>query len=274
MLSSFDGWAIAVRTDGYPNNQSIIHWDGISWKNVTSPSDGVLTSIRMENSSYGWAVGFGGLILRWDGADWTSVETPVNSPLESVDVVNANDAWAVGSHPAYSAVNFALHWNGTNWNTEKSSNAVGTKTLWSIDMLNSNDGWAVGDSGLIIRWNGTVWTSVASPTTKHLFSVDMISSTDGWAVGSDGAIIHWDGTSWNIVASPTGSWLMSISMLSATDGWIVGADGTILHLRLEPAQTPGGDRSPIEGLIIFIFVATTVVMLGLLVFFKKRRHKG
>ena len=53
-------------------------------------------------------------------------------------------------------------------------------------MVSSTDGWAVGDSGIIIRWDGSNWENVTSPTTKHLFSVDMINSTDGWAVGSDG----------------------------------------------------------------------------------------
>jgi len=56
-------------------------------------------------------------------------------------------------------------------------------------------------------------------------SIDMVNSTDGWAVGSDGIIIHWDGTSWSNVASPTGAWLSCVEMVSSTDGWIVGADG-------------------------------------------------
>ena len=59
--------------------------------------------------------------------------------------------------------------------------------------------------------------------------------TDGWAVGSDGCIIRWDGTSWNNVTSPTTAWLNSVDMISSTDGWIVGADGNIYHWQEEEA---------------------------------------
>jgi hypothetical protein len=53
----------------------------------------------------------------------------------------------------------------------------------------------------------------------------MVNSTDGWAVGSDGIILHWNGTSWSNVASPTDSWLSCVDMINSGDGWIVGADG-------------------------------------------------
>ena len=118
-----------------------------------------------------------------------------------------------------------LHWNGNDWNMVESPQIVGTRTLWAVDMVSSSDAWAVGDSGIILRWDGTNWQNVTSPTTKHLFSVNMVNSTNGWAVGSDGCIIHWDGAIWSNVASPSGAWLNCVSMVSSTDGWIVGADG-------------------------------------------------
>src|SRR3989337_1600934 len=96
MVNSTEGWEISKRTDGYGNNQSIIRWDGTSWKNVTSPTAGVLTSVDMVNSTDGWAVGFSGIIIRWDGAKWSRVDNPTNYPLESVDMVSSTDGWAVG----------------------------------------------------------------------------------------------------------------------------------------------------------------------------------
>ena len=73
---------------------------------------------------------------------------------------------------------------------------------------------------------------------KHLFSVDMLSSADGWAVGSDGCIIRWDGTSWLNVSSPTSSWLSAVSMVDSTDGWIVGADGGIFRWEQQGVVSP------------------------------------
>jgi predicted secreted protein with PEFG-CTERM motif len=63
-------------------------------------------------------------------------------------------------------------------------------------MVSADDGWAVGDYGTVIRWNGTAWSYVASPTTLPLYSVYMVSADDGWAVGYGGTIIRWNGTAW------------------------------------------------------------------------------
>jgi len=147
-----------------------------------------------------------------------------------------------------------LHWNGTGWNMVESPKIVGTRTLWSVDMVSSADGWAVGDSGTIIRWDGTTWKSIASPTSKHLFSVNMINSNDGWAAGSDGCIIHWDGASWSNFASPTAAWLSCIDMVSSTDGWIVGADG-VYHWQEIVASFPT------DYLIILIAVIIVVIVV-------------
>jgi hypothetical protein len=54
----------------------------------------------------------------------------------------------------------------------------------------------------------------------------------------DGTIIRWDGTSWNNVTSPTGSWLLSVDFVSSTDGWIVGADGNIFEWATQPPPFP------------------------------------
>ncbi len=136
----------------------------------------------------------------------------------------------------------------------ESPEIVGTCTVWSVDMVSSSDGWAVGDGGIIIRWNGTSWNSLTSPTTKHLFSVSMVNATDGWAVGSDGCIIHWNGTSWSNVTSPTGAWLQYVDMVDSTDGWIIGADG-MYHWQ---EQVTG---LPTNYLIIIAFVVAMVVVL-------------
>jgi len=63
-------------------------------------------------------------------------------------------------------------------------------------MVSADDGWAVGEGGTIIRWNGTEWSLVTSPTTLPLYSLFMVSEDEGWAVGEDGTIIQWTGTEW------------------------------------------------------------------------------
>jgi len=100
-------------------------------------------------------------------------------------------------------------------------------------MIDANDGWAVGDNGMIMHWDGDMWTEVATPTDIGLFSVFMVSSSEGWAVGKgfgvDGMMIHWDGTNWNTVTLPLVPMLHSVYMVSENDGWAVGVSGWILH---------------------------------------------
>lgn len=101
--------------------------------------------------------------------------------------------------------------------------------LFAVSMVSSTDGWAVGSGGVRLRYNGTSWNTVTSPTVTDLFTVSMVSATDGWAVGSAGAILRYNGTSWSTVSSPTGEKLSSVYMVSATDGWAVGDLGTTLQ---------------------------------------------
>jgi hypothetical protein len=92
---------------------------------------------------------------------------------------------------------------------------------------------------LIVQWNGTSWSFVASPNTNvsqpnGLNGVTCFSASQCWAVGSyyDGTANHtlteqWNGTSWSIVTSPNTSstqhnYLLGVTCPSATQCWAVG----------------------------------------------------
>ena len=49
----------------------------------------------------------------------------------------------------------------------------------------ASDVWAVGDSGTILHWDGSAWTSASSGTTFALFGVWGSGANDVWAVGDD-----------------------------------------------------------------------------------------
>ena len=96
---------------------------------------------------------------------------------------------------------------------------------------------------LLLRWNGTQWSTVPSPNpgtlSNTLLDVAAIAPNDVWAVGhkSSGAgyrslILHYNGTDWEEVGAPsfgTGdNVLTSISAVSGNDVWAAGyfVDGT------------------------------------------------
>jgi hypothetical protein len=240
-----------------------------------------LTGVSAYSATDAWAVGdytnpttgaIDTLVLRWNGTKWSTVASPNpggttsvsdDSLLTGVSAISATDAWAVGwyNNPTTGAEEtLVLHWNGTKWNKVASPNPGGTtsasdySTLSGVSADSATDAWAVGHYfnptthfpgvTLVLHWNGTKWSKVASPnpggTTSDysfLYSVDADSATDAWAVGEysnpgfESLALHWNGTKWSIVSSPNpggttssndDSTLSGVSANSATDAWSVG----------------------------------------------------
>jgi hypothetical protein len=167
--------------------------------------------------------------------DWTS---PTTYTLFSVFMVNAADGWAVGTHstPIPLMANATDECAGgepatiVHWNGTQWSSVASptTNNLNSVFMVSAADGWAVGGYGMIIHWDGTQWNNVTSIPCDYLSSVFMVNATDGWTVGG-GTIIRWDGVQWSNVASPTTERFNSVFMVSASDGWVAGDSGTIVR---------------------------------------------
>jgi hypothetical protein len=133
----------------------------------------------------------------------------------------------------------------------------------SVSMLSYADVWSAGVStnpgtnkAMLLRWNGTSWTNMASSLTstfanRNLNSVSMVSSTDGFAVGNLGSncsgtnlpeSLRWNGAAWNCVTSPAEDAnhttnLVAVVMLDtnydgiAEDGWAFGPNGWSTQLR-------------------------------------------
>ena len=114
--------------------------------------------------------------------------------------------------------------------------------LFGVAATSASNAWAVGQaipSGktVILRWNGTTWARVPSPTAaggSALYAVAAISARDAWAVGGSDAppgkteILHWNGTAWKPVPSPAlkgGGALFGVAATSARNAWAVGCAG-------------------------------------------------
>jgi hypothetical protein len=225
---------------------------------------------------------------------WTGVQ-PLNpgtsaNVLSSVAVISACNVWVVGSDSSGGGTAQTLieHWNGSAWTVVASPDPGSAGNfLTGVQAASPTDIWAVGSfipgpdlsggiSTLIVHWNGTSWTQVASPSPRlvnQLDGVRVLSASDAWAVGDTGdscctlftpaqtpdppppetLILHWNGTRWARVASPSpGSinQLHAVSALSRRDAWAVGGTdiGTlILHWNgsrwaqvASPVKPPGG----------------------------------
>ncbi len=103
----------------------------------------------------------------------------------------------------------------------------------------ASSAWAVGVIAstykpLILRWNGTAWSQVPSPSpVGYLLAAAATSARSAWAVGSTGTckslILRWDGSAWKRVASPSpgaDDVLRSVAATSVGSAWAVGGTGS------------------------------------------------
>ncbi len=213
-----DVWAVgASGLDGTPPRTLVEHWNGTSWRVVSSPNPGteasLLRAVDATASNDVWAVGVYAsagqertFTAHWDGRAWKTTTSPnigkYHNELNAVTAISATDVWAVGSY--YSATTstyqpLALHWNGLSWRTVSVPAPVPSyvASLGGIGAVSSKEVWAVGayqGSGsyktLTERWDGTRWRIVPSPnvtvlgtTSGVLGAIAIGSAANIWAVG-------------------------------------------------------------------------------------------
>jgi hypothetical protein len=90
--------------------------------------------------------------------------------------------------------------------------------------------FAVGTNGLILHYNGSSVSTMASGTTEDLLAVH--SSPDGahvWAGGYNGALLHLAGTTWEVVAPPSTASPISAIWGTSPEDLFVGQLGFMYH---------------------------------------------
>jgi hypothetical protein len=252
--SSRNAWAVGTNTTSSNVRTLAVHWNGASWKRVTTPSpfNSQLTGVAAISASNAWAVGASGVypsitsvIEHWNGHRWTRVASPaaaVNGVLFGITAVSASNVWAVGWTDSDHTL--ILHWNGQKWAQVPSPAPVADGFLDRVTMTSGSSGWAVGCTScsffhggagrsLILRWNGTSWKRTPSPTAgpkEVLSGVSAGNSRTAWAVGATSrglpVLLRWKGSSWAKIAFPGSSAegaLAGVAAWSATRAWAAGA---------------------------------------------------
>src|SRR5207248_2167546 len=128
----------------------------------------------------------------------------------------------------------------------------------------------VGHSGqqtLVLHWNGTAWSRLASPNpgagNHNLYGVAAASASEAWAVGYyqvgsgyySTLVESWNGTTWSVVPSTgfgvNSNFLYGIAAL-ANEPWVAGytvtgtSNGyqTLTERYLDPCITPLPTNTP------------------------------
>ncbi len=190
-------------------------WDTTShnftWEIDTLGISGSLRDVQIIDENNIWVVGEIETdtatynAARWNGNEWEYIEIVSGSmELYSILYFNENDIWALGSYP--------FHWDGDEWTmyhlTEMGiiPGGLSNGDLWGTS---SNNLYFVGRSGRIVKYDGTSFTKMTSPTTQDLDGIaGVVDSKTGekriWVNGwSDypnrGLLLQYNGTDWEIV---------------------------------------------------------------------------
>ena len=150
----------------------------------------------------------------WNGSTWSVVPMPLVSGSDSLlayefssaDAISATNVWAVGGSgdnviglggsPSNTLIE---HYNGTAWSIVPSPSPGTNNALTGVTESSATNLWAVGydtptgatqAQTLTLNWNGTAWTTVASPDQGSPSLLTSVSTTPGdaivWAAGFSG----------------------------------------------------------------------------------------
>jgi len=200
----------------------ILSWTGRRWREVPLRSSSnrelsatSLSSVAVGSADRAWAVGQGEpgyftTFAQWRGKHWRVIASPdiESGYLQSVALAPHGQAWAVGRVGGGPLI---MRYTRSSWRRVRTPKSAGEAWLNSVAVLPHGAAWAVGQApsgrGVILRWTGHGWHSVAVPsisvagsTGAILAGVAAYSSRDAWAVGvtdgGDGFILQWNGSDW------------------------------------------------------------------------------
>jgi len=210
---------------GYYDDDTMRHYDGSSWSEMTSNTTNDLYGVWGNASDNVYAVGHNGTIIRYVSS-WSSMTNDDTNNLYGVWGYASNDIFAVG------ASGTIVHSdNGTSWSSPMTSGT--TNNLFGVWGSATDNVFAVGVSGTILKYSGvdSSWSSKDSGTTNNLYGVWEDSSSDVFAVGASGTIVYSanNGTDWSSQVSGTANTLYAVWGTASTNVYAVGASGTILY---------------------------------------------
>jgi hypothetical protein len=171
------------------------------------------------------------VILKFDGSNWSTSNCPGTNIVTAISIGgrSPSDVFAVvrDALPPSTRTR-VLHFDGQQWSSSYSRGCSFCAQFSAVWVDQASDVFVVGDSGAVLHYDGSTWTTQSSGTTRALDGIWGVSKNDLFAVGSSGTIVHYDGT-WTTQNSGTTRHLRSVSGTSATDVFAVGEAGTVLH---------------------------------------------
>ena len=162
---------------------------------VPVPTLGDFTNVyAVKGANEAWAINPAyGQIYHFDSCGWSLVyfgTATTTTPIAASNRINV--VFGAG-----------LRWDGAQLQPAPSGNAVAA--------IDSSNDWSGCN-----RWDGITWTNYGCTPT----AIGAVSKDDVWLGDATGALWHWDGSTFSSHASPTGNRITTIAAFDATHVWI------------------------------------------------------
>lgn len=207
-----------------------------AWNATTTPDDQGNRGIWGTSATHAYAANHTGL-LRWNGTAWSHVPEARWRSLYDVWGTSSSNVWAVGDKGEL------MRWDGAAWSLFRyDGTSVAPQPLGSYDVpaasytlrgvwgSAASNVYAVGDSGVVLRYDGTAWTRMATGTTAQLNRVWGTSSTNVYAATSTGRLLRYNGSAWSFVPGVQGPGaLWSVWGSGSTNVYAVGDGGIVFR---------------------------------------------
>ena len=163
---------------------------------------------------------------------WQIVHRHLGGGLLSVWGRSSRDVWTVGGDDGEGPT--VMHLFDGRWTRVPTSDRG---DLWWVHGWADGTVMVSGAAGRILRWNGTSFRAMPTPSTDAIvFGLWGPTPDDVFAVGglgrTSGFLWHWDGAAWSPVALPDGfdgRSLFKVWGTSTDDAWVCGTDGALMH---------------------------------------------
>ena len=203
------------------NGDTLMQWDGSAWGPMAVAGNEI-TSLQVIAPKDIWVItrgpyGLDHFVNHWDGATFQISHHSSMDPFNSIWCNPAGDTVLVAANNGYVFRKSGPSWE---WLTADASR----RHFYDLDGTSAHDIYAVGQGGLIVHFDGSTWTEMATGVKDTLRAID-----GPVAVGDNGVVLRRNGSSWKAENTGTTASLNAVCYLGDNDVWAVGDGGQVIH---------------------------------------------
>jgi hypothetical protein len=213
------------------------------------PEGGHLWWVFGPDADSVWMVGERGRAFRYDRKSGTAsrVETGTDATLYGIWGADGNELWAVGGY-VFPRVGpptlLRLGPGGGAVVAELPAGVIAQGTFFKVWGTARDDVWVVGELGMVLRYDGSVWSRVELPSTPRLVTIHGRSKDDLVVVGGVSQALILEGGAAGFVDRSPGPYAILSGVFVGPDGesWAAGMLGQVMR-----RSGPGAGWAAVSG---------------------------